>query len=256
MAANAQELDVLSLGTFHFAFYNMDVVKVEKEDQIDILDIQYQSEIENIVRKISKFKPSHIAIEAEPEKQSKIDSLYNEYLIGNYKLGRSETEQIGFRLAKQLGLEKLYCVNAWGKVSENVDQVLNDSIANQKFMDCFYNNPDSLLFYNPDNVFKSQGILEELRRLNTEENLEKDLGNYLISVFKYETENDEFFGVDFTTGWWFNRNLRIFRNIQKIDTKPGDKLFVIFGAGHMNLLNPLFDASPEYRLVKTNKYLK
>ena len=87
-------------------------------------------------------------------------------------------------------------------------------------------------------------------------NQERDLGNYLTGVFKYQWANDPFFGADFTTGWWFNRNLRIFRNIQKINAKPSDRILVIFGAGHMNLLNIFFKASPEYKLVETNKYLK
>lgn len=256
--SQAQEIEVLPLGSFHFAFYNADVVKTAKEDQIDVLDAQYQSEIEDIVKRISKFNPTHIAIEVDPGKQSRIDSLYNEYLNDNYQLKRNETEQLGFRIAKQCGLKKLYCVNSWGKFPENIEKVLDgsDSIANQKFMDYFYNNPDTSIFYDRKNVFKSEGILEELRQINTEENLKKDLGNYLTSVFKYETEDNEFFGVDFTTAWWFNRNLRIFRNIQKIDTKPGDKLIVIFGIGHMNILNPLFDVSPEFHLVKANDYLK
>lgn len=98
--------------------------------------------------------------------------------------------------------------------------------------------------------------MQELRELNAEESLKKSLGDYLISIFKYQIEDNEFFGVDYTTGWWFNRNLRIFRNIQKIKTKSTDKILVIFGAGHMNILNILFDVSPEYNLVNTLDYLK
>lgn len=254
----AQQVEVLSLGTFHFAFHNADVIKTDKKDQIDILDAKYQREIEEIVSKLSKFKPTHIAVEIDPPKQSYIDSLYQKYLNDDYQLGRSETEQLGFRLAKQFGHHKLYCVNAWGKHSEEVLRVLDgtDSIANLKFMDFFYNNPDTSIFHNRESVFKTQGILEELRQSNSEEELKKDLGNYLISIFKYESEDNEYFGVDFTTSWWFNRNLRIFRNIQKIETKPGDRIVVIFGSGHTNILNPLFDASPEYKLVNTNEYLK
>lgn len=30
--------DVLTLGTFHFAFHNRDVIKTEKKDQIDVLE--------------------------------------------------------------------------------------------------------------------------------------------------------------------------------------------------------------------------
>ena len=92
--------------------------------------------------------------------------------------------------------------------------------------------------------------------LNSESYNNADLGNYLIGVFKYQTSDNEYFGSDFVTGWWFNRNLRIFRNIQKLHAKPTDRILVIFGAGHMNLLNIFFKASPEYKLDKLNDYLE
>lgn len=254
----AQDTEVLTLGSFHFAFYNRDIVKIDEGNQIDVLLPEHQVEIEQLVGKISAFNPSIIAIEVDPVKQQEIDSLYREYLNGRYEIGRDEYEQIGFRIAKQFGLEKLHCVNDWGHLPEEIQQVIdgNDSLAKQSFLNYFYNNPDSLKMYNREYVFKTKGIIDEFREANNEENIKKDLGNYLLSVFKYETDENEFFGVDFTTGWWFNRNLRIFRNIQKIPTKPDDRILVIYGSGHMNLLNILFDASSEYRLVKTNDYLK
>jgi hypothetical protein len=254
----AQQTKVLTLGTFHFAFYNKDIIKTEKNDQIDVLAPEHQAEIEKITDMLAEFNPTLIAIEANPRKQSRMDSLYKAYFDGNYSLKRNETDQIGFRLAKQLGLKKLYCVDDWGEIPESVAKVLNgsDSVAKNDFYNTFYNNPDSLLFYEKEHVFKSEGILADLIELNKEDHLKKDLGNYLISVFKYETEDNPFFGTDFTTGWWFNRNLRIFRNIQRIGAGPEDRILVIYGSGHMNILNILFDASPEFKLVPVSEYLK
>jgi hypothetical protein len=254
-----RKTDVLTLGTFHFAFHNKDVIKTVKSDQIDVLDRKYQLEIEEIVRKISQFKPTIIAIERSPEFQPHIDSLYNRYIAGTYTLNREEYEQIGFRLGKMLGIKKIYCVNDWGRYYSEIDSLLaTDRIANKKFMDFFYHNPDTakIRMSFPEDVFKTQGIKAELRLKNDEKNIQKDLGSYLIGIFKYETETDPFFGTDYVTGWWFNRNLRIFRNIQKIDRKPTDKILVIYGAGHMGLLNIFFKSSPEFRLVRTNDYLK
>lgn len=254
----AQDIKVLTLGTFHFDFPNMDIKKIESEDQIDVLEPIHQDEIIDIVNRIARFKPNIIAIEVSPRSQSRTDSLYHEYVKGNYTLGRSEHEQIGFRLAKLLDLQTLYCTNDWGSLPDRINEVVygNDSVENAKFMDYFYNNPDSLIFFQRDHVFKTNGILQELRQCNSSENLQKDLGNYLISIFKYQTDDNPYFGVDFTTGWWFNRNLRIFRNIQRIPAKPGDRVLVIYGSGHMNILNVLFNASPEYELEPINNYLK
>ena len=129
--------------------------------------------------------------------------------------------------------------------------------AKQKFMDFFYNHPDSLFnpYRNEKEIFKTHGILAELKRINEDDNTTKTLGFYLVGAFKYETPENNQFGVDFTTGWWFNRNLRIFRNIQLINATPKDRVLVIFGVGHMNLLNIFFEASPEYQLLKVNDYL-
>lgn len=257
-AQSQKKTEVLTLGSFHFAFRNLDLIKTGKEDQIDVLDAKYQEEIEDIVARIARFKPTIIAIERDPAKQAKYDSLYNQYLLGNYNLARDEEQQIGFRLAKMMNLKTLYCVNAWGRDYEVLDPVLEgkDSIENKKFMDYFTKYADTIKQYFPKPIFKTKGIRAELIQKNDRNNIRADMGTYLLGVFKYETTNNEFFGPDFVTGWWFNRNLRIFRNIQKINAKPTDRILVIFGAGHMTLLNSFFDASPEYKLLNVNDYLK
>ena len=253
-----KKIEVLTLGSFHFAFRNLDLIKTSTNDQIDVLELKYQKEIEEIAERIAKFKPTIIAIERDPIKQAKYDSLYNKYLEGKYKLGRDEVEQIGFRIAKMMKLKTLYCVNDWGNNYEKLNPVLEgkDSLENKKFMNYFNKCTDTIKQYFPEPIFKTKGIRAELIQKNNSNNIKKDFGTYLVGIFKYETKENEFFGADFVTGWWFNRNLRIFRNIQKIKANPTDRILVIFGAGHMNLLNSFFDASPEYKLLKVNDYLK
>jgi hypothetical protein len=253
-----KRIEVLTLGSFHFNFPNLDLVKSNTDEQIDVLENKYQKEIEEIVERIAKFKPTIIAIEREPGKQAKYDSLYSQYLQGNYKLRRGEEEQIGFRIAKLMKLKNLYCVDSWGKDYEMLNTVLegNDSIEYNKFMNYFNKYANTLKQYFPKPIFKTKGIRAELIQKNESNNIKLDLGTYLIGIFKYETKDNEFFGPDFVTGWWFNRNLRIFRNIQKINAKSTDRVLVIFGAGHMNLLNSFFNSSPEYTLLKVNDYLK
>lgn len=253
----SQEVEVMTLGTFHFAFPNQDIVQIDNDKQIDVLSSKYQKEILEITDKIAKFKPTIIAIEVNSSKQSKIDSLYSSYLNGKHKLTRSEHEQIGFRLAKQLHIKRVYCVDDWGRNYSRIDSILSNSEhpTHDKFMQYFYKNPDSLLMYNRKHVYKTKGILEDLIEANKPENHIKNLGDYLISIFKFETDDNPFLGADFTSGWWFNRNLRIFKNIQKIPASSNDRILVIYGTSHLNLLNLFFEASPEYNLVNTNSYL-
>lgn len=255
----AQEaIPVLTLGTFHFDFPNLDRIQVSDENQIDVFEAKYQNEINHLILLLERFKPTIIAIERSPKYQDRIDSLYQQYLIGKYDLHRSEDEQIGFRLAKKMGITKLHCVDVWGKSYDDISKLLSDE-SNKEYIDfekSFSEHPDSIKRFEPETIFKRKGIIAELLELNNKVNIQKSLGNYLIGHFKYESRPYDYIGADFETGRWFNRNLRIFRNIQRIKTKSTDRILIIFGAGHLNVLNYLFECSPEYHLEDTNKYLK
>jgi hypothetical protein len=249
---------VMTLGVFHFNFPNLDVKQIAKSDQIDVLDPVHQKEIVSLVEKLALFKPTIIVIERQPARQKKTDSTFQLFLEGSYTLKRNEEEQIGFRLAKRLGIPTLYCVDEWGGFTARLDSIVfgTDSIGSKNFGDRFLNDPDSSRRYTETNILKTQGIIAALRQSNDEANIKRSLGNYLIGPFKYESQEHDFTGVDFETGRWFNRNLKIFRNIQRIKAGPNDRILVIFGAGHMNLLNYFLDCSPEYDRVKTNDHLK
>ena len=253
-----EKIDVLTLGTFHFSFPNLDVQQTDKNDQIDVLQAKYQNEIEELVKRLEKFKPTVIAIERQPNEQPRVDSLFAQYLQGKYALKRDEGQQIGFRLAKLLGLKRLYCVDEWGNFNEHIDRIINnkDTAEAKRFEDYFEKDPDRAKKFSLKPIIKTHGILAALKQANDEKNIKQDLGNYLIGLFKYESQENDFAGVDFETGRWFNRNLKIFRNIQRINAKTSDRILVIYGAGHLNILNYLFECSPEYNLVKAVDYLK
>lgn len=231
--------------------------QVSEEDQIDVLSPQYQKEIELISKKLAQFKPDAVVIEWPLYKQSEIDSLYNSYLTGKHELNRNEIQQLGFRIARMCNA-KIYCADAWGAHTTHIEKLLNDDESNEylAFEESFSNSPDSALYYEDEPIFKQQGILAQLIHLNDPVHIKKELGNYLIKHFKYESVKGDYTGTDFESGRWFNRNLRILRNIQRIPDAAGKRILVIFGAGHLNILNYLFECSPEYKLLNINDYLK
>lgn len=248
--------EVMTLGVFHFNFPNQDVVQFGKNEQINVLEEKYQKEILQIVEAIKKFNPTKIVIERQPRMQNRIDSLYNEYTKGNHNLSKDESQQIGFRIAKDLNHPKLYCVDEWGRHYDNILTLFDDNNPEAKKFDYYYkNNPDTV-YKNKSarHIFLEKGIIADLIENNNPEVIKKSLNSYLIGSFKYEDKQGDYTGVDFQTGRWFSRNLRIFRNIQRF-TEKGDRILVIFGAGHLNVLNYLFEGSPEYKLISPVPYL-
>ncbi|MDX9770716.1 MAG: DUF5694 domain-containing protein [Tenuifilaceae bacterium] len=244
---------VMPLGVFHFNYPNLDAVKVAKEDQISVLNEPYQSQILHIAKAIAEFKPTIIAVESNPGRQAKMDSLYSEYVLGRFSLGKNEIFQLGFRLAKMQGAIGVHCVDDMGKYYEHVGAVFGDSVRLSKLE--AYN--DSLMKAKGSQAAKKvNNVIDELVRTNQPEHIKERLGVYLSGLFCYEETEGDFWGVDFETSRWYSRNLRIFRNIQRIPRSADDRILLIIGGEHLNLLYPFFDASPEFELVSALPYLE
>ena len=104
---------LLLLGTFHFDDAGLDEHK--PEHAFDALSEIRQKEIEQVVALLQTYGPTRIAVEVMPDRQTWLDEKFREYRTENSPLGRNEIYQIGFRLAKRLGLEQLYAVDAKGR---------------------------------------------------------------------------------------------------------------------------------------------
>ena len=245
---------IMTLGVFHFNYPNLDAVKTEEKDQISVLDEPYKSEIIRIYEAILEFKPTIIAIEQTPEYQHRIDSLFDLYRNGNWELGRNEIYQLGFRLGKSLGLEKMYCIDDVGRNYSNLDSIFNDSIRLNNLVSYYFSNQDSA-YRLPNTNTRITSVINTLIDVNNPENIRAGLSGYLLHPFKYEERPGDFTGVDFESGRWFNRNLRILRNIQRIPRGADDRILLIIGSDHLNLLNLFFDISREFELVSPLPYL-
>ena len=159
-----EPIPVLTLGTFHFDFPNLDRIQYNNDEIIDVSESKYQAEIEELVNALSEFSPTIIVIERPVKMQHKIDSLFRLYQTGKYVLQRGEYEQIGFRLARKLDINRIYCVDEWGKHYENIGELLKDENSESyiRFEDSFIHHSDSTKEYYPKPVFQKQGIISEL----------------------------------------------------------------------------------------------
>lgn len=243
-------VEIMTLGTFHFAYPNQDVFKTSEEDQIDVLKEPWQSEIIAIAKAIEEFKPTIIAVERDPSLQQFTDSLYKEYRGGRWDLTKSEIYQLGFRIAANRGLDKVYCVDDMGRHYTEILEIFGNETRMGAFEDFYMNAPyRQYSLARMDGREKVSSIAEELTYVNQQEIINKSLSYYLFHPFQYEEDPGDFTGVDFETGRWFNRNLRIFRNVQRIPVEPDDRILLIIGSEHLNLLNYFFEISAEYRFV-------
>ena len=101
----AQPAQVMLFGTFHFKDAGLDTVKVK---DIDIFTEANQAYLEALTQRLQGFKPTRVLLEYSPESDELVNERYREYLAGNYELGANEIYQLGFRIAKLAGHERVY----------------------------------------------------------------------------------------------------------------------------------------------------
>ena len=98
--------EVCIMGVLHFVSKNNSV----SQKYTSVQDPKSQKEIKDLVQRLKKFRPTKIAVERPYKSNIELNEAYQSYLKGEYQLSDEETDQIAFRLAKELGHEKLYLV--------------------------------------------------------------------------------------------------------------------------------------------------
>ena len=247
---------VLLLGTFHFGYPNLDKHKTDSSKFIDVLSLERQKEIQQLADVIMQFKPTRFYIEGW--NQAFQDSLYNQYLNGKYKLGRNENYQLGYRVARQAGLKKVYAVDASNFASENykkytwLDSMWNLNNMVDSTRDKYWGRKFSDLYTVSDSIETKLTMLENFLLMAQPASLKRMHGAYLTSGFSTTGDN----GPDMLAMWWYSRNLRIFNKILQTKPEQEDRIVVLFGNGHAPILKQCFESSPEFELVDLKSLLK
>lgn len=258
-----QPTAVLLLGTFHFGYPNLDGHKTDSSRYIDVKSPQRQKELEELADVIRRFKPSRIYIESSH--QPWIDSLYAEYRAGRFAMGRNEIFQLGFRVAGQLNLPRLYAVDSWpfsnqySKTYGWIDSLWDHEMPDDSLRDQYWGARYKNWYTASDSIELGLTMLENFLLMAEPAVQQRMHGHYLASGFSTrplsENENGQQ-GPDRLSIWWYNRNLRIFNNILRTRPGPDDRILVLFGNGHMPILRHCFYSSPEFQIVELKSLLR
>jgi hypothetical protein len=251
-AATAQEAKqtkpvVMIVGAYHMSNPGRDVTNVKADD---VLAEKRQREIIEFVALVKRFKPTRIAVE-EPSGNAKLNERYARYLAGDYKLTANETDQIGFRLAKDLNHQKIYTVDWQGRF--DMDKVLESAAANNQtavsegIIKTFKSYGEDFAA-----LMKTATITELFRYLNDEKGIDDRHRPYLTAV--RIGKDADYAGADLAAQW-YERNLKIYANITRLSESPNERVLVLIGNGHLKLLQQFITDSGDYDLERLGKYL-
>ena len=247
----ASATPVLLLGTWHMDNPGKDMLNLKTDDA---LAPRRQKEIEDLVNHLAKFRPTKVLIES-PYGDPVRPNAYADYLAGKHQLSRDEREQVGFRLARKMDLPTIAGID--------YPMDLDDSQLNQlmksnpqlvgKTMEGLQTEGQKELA-KQQSLLASSSVMEFYRYQNSEAAIELNHQFY----FKYLVpiaEGQNYAGADMVASW-YKRNLRIVNNLERLQLSRTDRVFILFGQGHVRLLRDFINATPGYCVVDTEAYLQ
>jgi hypothetical protein len=227
---------VLLLASYHMANPGADRFNMEADD---VLAPRRQEEIRALVDGLAAFAPTKVAVEASYSDSTVMDR-YRAHLEGSYELGRNETEQIGFRLARRLGHDAIYPIDFRSGMDFGMLEPLAERnpahAARLAQLETFGNAAVAQL-----GQWLAEGTIQEMyHRINRPDVLRAANWPYVDYLLSF-VEGEDFAGAQLVGGW-YERNLRIFSNLTRT-AEPGDRMLVMFGQGHVPILKHLLESS-------------
>ena len=247
LAQSNARAEIFVLGTYHMSNPGHDIHNLKADD---VQSLKRQQEISQLIEVLKKFHPTKIAIEAEVGSK-KVEQDYSDYLAGKYTLSQNETNQIGFRLAKELGHRTIYAIDQDGDFPWQ--RLVNYAKANgrvEKFE--AINSGWGTLTKELGDFLQSHTVLETLEYLNSDARVARDMGLY-FEIARFGDPYD-YAGPDLLAAW-YQRNIRIYHNIVKLIDSPNDKVLVIYGAGHLGWLREDTSSDNTVRLRKLAEFI-
>ena len=271
MTQTTKKPTIMILGSAHLANITLDAFNIKMDD---VRAPKRQREIAQLVTQLKGFKPTKIALEIDEIYDTEFETKYQGYLEGTYELNRTEMDQIGFRLAKQIGHPKLYCVDyrvdhrkndpfmPWGEGEFDVNLVDYRGFAKEHNQEHLLPPPPmpagkvtqdekGAIWVEPE---KYISIIDFYIQKNDPEEIREDHQRYMRWNARIGLD-DQYPGANWLSHYWYDRNIKIYVNLTRITESAEDRILLIIGAAHVYLIQQFFEESGDYIVESPLKYL-
>ena len=245
-SSSASKPQIMVLAVFHL----VSTKNMFTQKQGDTLTPKRQREIEQVVERLRAFHPTKIAVEHGDN--GKLNERYQQYLSDKYVLTAEETDQYALRLGKALGLSRIDSIYYPVSFDPNEAEAYAHAHGQKAVWDAALDRWRKLV-EQLDEVLAHGTMLEALRFFNSE--YATDLNGSAYLVLDRIGESNEYPGAD-AVSRWYTTNLHIFANLMRLITSPDDRVLVIYGQGHAQLLRSFIKGSPDLQFIDPLTVLK
>lgn len=247
--ADDPPVQVMILGAYHFGNPGRDLHNMQVDD---VTVPKRQAELADVAHRLERFKPTRVAVEADGDASDLKFAKYRAFTLADLGKVRNETTQIGYRIAHDMGLPEVYGIDADGDFPyDKVDAYAKQHGAGARLAAVEAQFERRVREF--DAAQNTHTIGELLAQLNDPVAIRSDHANgYYKMMLIGDAKTQP--GADLNAAW-YARNAKIFAKLLQV-AKPGDRIVVIFGAGHAYWLRHFVETMPGYQLVEPNGYLR
>ena len=255
--ANAQTrapepVQVMVLGTWHFANPGQDLINVKSDD---VLAEKRQAELRALAAALAKFKPTKVMVERVAKTPDLKDPNYAAFSPAMLKEKRDERVQIGYRVAHELGLDRVYAIDEQPADGEP-DYFPFKKVAE---FDAAKGKGDLMQRVRERGAAMMKEFSEKQGRMSIPEMLKEanapnangGINAYYEMLSIGDTEQQP--GAELNA-MYYMRNAKIFGKLMNV-AEPGDRILVVYGAGHNYWLRHFASETPGYRSIDPRPYL-
>ena len=245
----SSNIKVLNFATFHLGFTS-DARSIEFDEN----NKKNVDSIHQIAKMLSAFKPTVIIVETTPDYNKTLQRNYSTYIEEPSTIFEEpdEVELLAFEIGRLASVKRIYGIDHkleynYGIGSEIINSI--DSLTHDKFQ----SNPFHLI---PDlNMFESGlSLNEKLARINHPKLLDL-LITANADILTYVGTENGFEGAD-EAAKYYQRNLRIYSNLNRLKLDSNDRVFILSGGSHTAFLREFMSRDEKYEMVNTFDYLK
>lgn len=265
-----EQVEVMLLGTIHLDNPGLDEINPRVGD---VLTPERQSELRDLTERLARWDPDRIAVERPYDDREAVNAVYEEFRDGRRAYDeeqdlsslradfgvelddevRSEVVQVGFRLADELGHDRVYPIDAPTTLqNDEFDALEERGFRPEKKVDYSLPDPEAVQRETEEKIADST-LTEFLRWQNQEEQLRVNHDLMFDRGVRWG-EGDNFGGPRRLT-IWYDRNLRMVHNVWRALESDDERVLFLVGSGHVRVLRHLFTEAPMFCPVSPLPYL-
>jgi hypothetical protein len=247
--AASEKIQVLNLGTFHMGF-----TTDANSTKFDEHNKENQKKVHKIAEKIAHFDPTVILVEAVPQYNQQLQASYDQYLKNPdmHFENPTEVELLAYEVGRLSGTKHIYGIDHKMNYNYRIGQDIENTV-DSTWYNRFYANP--IKFFQEVNLKQEElSLAENLKLHNHDRYLDFLIAANADMLTHAGTENN-FEGAD-EAAKFYQRNLRMYSNLNRVDLHKDDRVLILLGAAHTAFFRDFMSRSPKYNMVDTFEYLQ